>query len=260
MNRLNNKTVLITGATSGIGRSCAKFFASEGANLVLLARRENLLLEVKDELSQITSGDIYTAQCDITDYQKVRQAVASVPAHLREIDILVNNAGLAKGLEPLADGLPENWNVTIDTNVKGLLYVTKEVVKGMINRNSGHIINIGSTAGHDVYPNGSVYCASKYAVKAITQSLRVELVATDIRVTTIDPGLVETNFSNVRFNGDTERAKNVYKGIAPLTPDDVADAVLYAATRPPHVSINELILTPVNQANSNFVHKVKAEQ
>lgn len=260
MNRLNNKTVLITGATSGIGRSCAKFFASEGANLVLLARRENLLLEVKDELSKITSGDIYTAQCDITDYQKVRQAVASVPAQLREIDILVNNAGLAKGLEPLADGLPENWNVTIDTNVKGLLYVTKEVVKGMINRNSGHIINIGSTAGHDVYPNGSVYCASKYAVKAITQSLRVELVATDIRVTTIDPGLVETNFSNVRFNGDTERAKNVYKGIAPLTPDDVADAVLYAATRPPHVSINELILTPVNQANSNFVHKVKAEQ
>lgn len=260
MNRLNNKTVLITGATSGIGRSCAKFFASEGANLVLLARRENLLLEVKDELSKITSGDIYTAQCDITDYQKVRQTVASVPAHLREIDILVNNAGLAKGLEPLADGLPENWNVTIDTNVKGLLYVTKEVVKGMINRNSGHIINIGSTAGHDVYPNGSVYCASKYAVKAITQSLRVELVATDIRVTTIDPGLVETNFSNVRFNGDTERAKNVYKGIAPLTPDDVADAVLYAATRPPHVSINELILTPVNQANSNFVHKVKAEQ
>ncbi|GMU86511.1 MAG: short-chain dehydrogenase [Ignavibacteriales bacterium] len=260
MNHLNNKTVLITGATSGIGRSCAKFFASEGANLVLLARRENLLLEVKDELSKITSGDIYTAQCDITDYQKVRQAVASVPAHLREIDILVNNAGLAKGLEPLADGLPENWNVTIDTNVKGLLYVTKEVVKGMINRNSGHIINIGSTAGHDVYPNGSVYCASKYAVKAITQSLRVELVATDIRVTTIDPGLVETNFSNVRFNGDTERAKNVYKGIAPLTPDDVADAVLYAATRPPHVSINELILTPVNQANSNFVHKVKAEQ
>jgi len=259
MNRLQNKTVLITGATSGIGRSCARYFASEGASLILFARRENLLEEVKAELKKLTAGNIYTAACDITVYENVKQAVAAIPEELKKIDILVNNAGLAKGLEPLAEGLPENWDVTIDTNVKGLLYVTKEVVKGMIERNSGHVINLGSTAGHDVYPNGSVYCASKYAVKAITQTLRIELVATDIRVTTIDPGLVETNFSNVRFNGDTERAKNVYKGITPLTPDDVADAVLYAATRPPHVSINEMILTPTNQANSNFVHKVKAD-
>lgn len=259
MNRLQNKTVLITGATSGIGRSCARYFASEGASLILFARRKNLLEEVKDELKKLTAGNIYTAACDITVYENVKQAVAAIPEELKKIDILVNNAGLAKGLEPLADGLPENWDVTIDTNIKGLLYVTKEVVKGMIERNAGHVINLGSTAGHDVYPNGSVYCASKYAVKAITQTLRIELVATDIRVTTIDPGLVETNFSNVRFNGDTERAKNVYKGITPLTPDDVADAVLYAATRPPHVSINEMILTPVNQANSNFVHKVKAD-
>lgn len=259
MNRLQNKTVLITGATSGIGRSCARYFASEGASLILFARRENLLEEVKAELKKLTNGRIYTAACDITVYENVKQAVAAIPEELKKIDILVNNAGLAKGLEPLADGLPENWDVTIDTNIKGLLYVTKEVVKGMIERNAGHVINLGSTAGHDVYPNGSVYCASKYAVKAITQTLRIELVATDIRVTTIDPGLVETNFSNVRFNGDTERAKNVYKGITPLTPDDVADAVLYAATRPPHVSINEMILTPTNQANSNFVHKVKAD-
>ncbi|MBV6512581.1 MAG: NADP-dependent 3-hydroxy acid dehydrogenase YdfG [Ignavibacteriaceae bacterium] len=259
MNRLQNKTVLITGATSGIGRSCARYFASEGASLILFARRENLLEEVKAELKKLTAGNIYTAACDITVYENVKQAVAAISEELKKIDILVNNAGLAKGLEPLAEGLPENWDVTIDTNVKGLLYVTKEVVKGMIERNSGHVINLGSTAGHDVYPNGSVYCASKYAVKAITQTLRIELVATDIRVTTIDPGLVETNFSNVRFNGDTERAKNVYKGITPLTPDDVADAVLYAATRPPHVSINEMILTPTNQANSNFVHKVKAD-
>ncbi|QOJ28307.1 MAG: SDR family NAD(P)-dependent oxidoreductase [Ignavibacteriales bacterium] len=259
MNRLQNKTVLITGATSGIGRSCARYFASEGASLILFARRKNLLEEVKDELKKLTAGNIYTAACDITVYENVKQAVAAIPEELKKIDILVNNAGLAKGLEPLADGLPENWDITLDTNVKGLLYVTKEVVKGMIERNAGHVINLGSTAGHDVYPNGSVYCASKYAVKAITQTLRIELVATDIRVTTIDPGLVETNFSNVRFNGDTERAKNVYKGITPLTPDDVADAVLYAATRPPHVSINEMILTPTNQANSNFVHKVKAD-
>lgn len=259
MNRLQNKTVLITGATSGIGRSCARYFASEGASIILFARRENLLEEVKDELKKLTAGNIYTAACDITVYENVKQEVAAIPEGLKKIDILVNNAGLAKGLEPLAEGLPENWDVTIDTNVKGLLYVTKEVVKGMIERNSGHVINLGSTAGHDVYPNGSVYCASKYAVKAITQTLRIELVASDIRVTTIDPGLVETNFSNVRFNGDTERAKNVYKGIIPLTPDDVADAVLYAATRPPHVSINEMILTPTNQANSNFVHKVKAD-
>lgn len=259
MNRLKNKTVLITGATSGIGRSCARYFASEGAHLVLLARRAELLEEVKNELKKVTEGDIYTAPCDITSYEMVKNAAAALPEHLKKIDILVNNAGLAKGLEPLAEGLPENWDVTIDTNVKGLLYVTKEIVKGMIERNSGHVINIGSTAGHDVYPNGSVYCATKYAVKAITQTLRVELVATDIRVTTIDPGLVETNFSKVRFNGDIERAKNVYKGITPLTPDDVADAVVYAATRPPHVSINEMILTPVNQANSNFVHKVKVD-
>ncbi|MCK6614059.1 MAG: SDR family NAD(P)-dependent oxidoreductase [Ignavibacteriaceae bacterium] len=259
MNRLQNKTVLITGATSGIGRSCARYFASEGASLILFARRENLLEEVKAELQKLTAGHIYTAACDITVYENVKQAVAAIPEELKKIDILVNNAGLAKGLEPLADGLPENWDITLDTNVKGLLYVTKEAVRGMIERNAGHVINLGSTAGHDVYPNGSVYCASKYAVKAITQTLRIELVATDIRVTTIDPGLVETNFSNVRFNGDTERAKNVYKGITPLTPDDVADAVLYAATRPPHVSINEMILTPVNQANSNFVHKVKAD-
>jgi len=259
MNRLNNKTVLITGATSGIGKSCARYFASEGANLVLFARREQLLDEVKNELKKLTEGDIYTSPCDITNYKNVQQVVSALPEQLKKVDILVNNAGLAKGLEPIADGLPENWDVTIDTNVKGLLYVTKEIVKGMTERNSGHVINIGSTAGHDVYPNGGVYCATKYAVKAITQTLRIELVATSIRVTTIDPGLVETNFSNVRFNGDSERAKNVYKGITPLTPDDVADAVLYAATRPPHVSINEVILTPVNQANSNFVHKVKAD-
>ncbi len=255
MKRLQNKIVLITGATSGIGRAAAIEFAKAGSNLILFARRAVLLAEVK-ALCEKEGVKVHTALCDVRDRSSVLEALNSIPEELKLIDILVNNAGMARGLEPLIEGNPEDWDETLDTNVKGLLYITREVAKQMSDRNSGHIINIGSTAGHDVYPNGSVYCASKFAVKAITQALRIEFVAKNIRVTTIDPGMVETNFSLVRFSGDQTRAENVYKGITPLSPEDVADAVVYAAGRPPHVSINEIILTPTAQANSNFAHRV----
>lgn len=254
MNRLENKNVLITGATSGIGKAAALQFAGQGSNLVLFARRTDLLVEVK-QLCEANGVTVHTAVCDVRENSSVIAAIAGIPESLQKIDILVNNAGMARGFEPLIAGNPEDWEETLDTNVKGLLFVTREVARQMAERNSGHIINIGSTAGHDVYPNGSVYCASKYAVKAITQALRIEFVAKNIRISTVDPGMVETNFSVVRFSGDKARAENVYKGITPLTPEDVADAIIYVAGRPPHVSINELILTPTAQANSNFVHR-----
>lgn len=249
--RLQNTTVFITGASSGIGEACARAFAAEGARLLLAARRVEPLRELAAELGV----ESHTISLDVRDRDAVLAAVAALPDEWSEIDVLVNNAGLGLGLDKLYEGSMDDWDQMIDTNVKGLLYVTRAVVPEMVSRGRGHVINIGSTAGHEAYPGGNVYCGTKHAVDAITKGLRMDLVDTPVRVSTVDPGMVETNFSNVRFHGDTARAKKVYEGIEPLTATDIADAVLYCATRPPHVQINEIILTPTNQASSLVVYR-----
>jgi NADP-dependent 3-hydroxy acid dehydrogenase YdfG len=251
MDRLKNKVAFITGASSGIGKSCARAFAAEGARLLMAARREERLEALAAELEV----ESYAFELDVRDRQGVADAVAGLPSEWSAIDVLVNNAGLGLGLEKLYEGSIDDWEQMIDTNVKGLLYVTRAVVPGMVARGRGHVVNIGSTAGHETYPGGNVYCASKYAVDAITKGLRMDLVDTAVRVSTVDPGMVETDFSVVRFHGDAERAKKVYQGITPLTADDVADAVLYCVTRPPHVQINEIILTPTHQASALMIHR-----
>ena len=249
--RLENRVVFITGASSGIGEACARAFAAEGARLILAARREERLREVAGGLGVETHAIVL----DVRDQRAVEEAVAGLPPEWAEIDVLVNNAGLGLGLDKLYEGSVDDWERMIDTNVKGLLYVTRAVVPGMVARGRGHVVNLGSTAGHEAYPGGNVYCGTKHAVDAITKGLRMDLVDTPVRVSTVDPGMVETEFSVVRFHGDSDRAKKVYQGIDPLTAVDVADAILYCATRPPHVQINEIILTPTNQASSLVVHR-----
>lgn len=257
MHSIQGQLVCITGASSGIGASCARAFASHGARLLLVARRIERLEALARELRADYQAEVRTHLLDVRDRDAVDALFASMPADWSAIDILVNNAGLSRGLSKLHEGEHDDWDEMIDTNVKGLLHVTRAVVPGMVQRNRGHIINIGSIAGQEVYPNGNVYCASKHAVDAITKGLRMDLVETAIRVTTIDPGLVETEFSIVRFHGDEARAKTVYNGLVPLTPDDVADAVVYAATRPPSVCINQIVLTPTAQASALVVHRAK---
>jgi NADP-dependent 3-hydroxy acid dehydrogenase YdfG len=248
--------VLITGASSGIGKAAAYRFAQEGARLILTARRiERLQLFQYELLKEFPSLQILCIQLDVRHQHEVHQALAQLPDEWRSIDILVNNAGLSRGLDKLHEGSLTDWEEMIDTNIKGLLYMTREVVPGMVARGKGHIINIGSIAGHEVYAKGNVYCATKHAVDAITKGLRIDLVDTPLRVTTIDPGLVETEFSIVRFHGDTEKANAVYKGLQPLTPDDIADAIVWAATRPPHVQVAEMILLPTAQASAGTVHR-----
>ncbi len=249
--RLENKIVLITGASAGIGEACARAFAAEGARLILAARRT-------DRLEQLAAGLGVPTLCialDVRDAPAVDSVLSALPDEWSAIDVLVNNAGLGLGLDKLQDGSVDDWNGMIDTNVKGLLHVTRAVVPGMVARGRGHVINIGSIAGREVYPGGNVYCASKHAVDAITKGLRMDLVATPIRVSTVDPGLVETEFSIVRFKGDADRARKVYEGIQALRGADVADAVVYCATRPAHVSINEIVIMPVNQASALVVHR-----
>mgnify|MGYP001792047017 CR=1 FL=1 len=254
---LTSQTVFITGASSGIGRAAAVAFASEGCDLLLCARRIERLEELKKELSsQYPEIDIHIFKLDVSDQKAVHHELTTLPEEWRMIDILVNNAGLSRGLDKLHEGLLSDWEEMLDTNVKGLLYITKEVVPGMLIRGKGHIINIGSIAGHEVYPKGNVYCASKFAVDAITKGLRMDLVDTPLRVTTVDPGLVETEFSMVRFHGDQEKAKQVYKTIKALTPEDVADAIVWSASRPDHVQIAEIILFPKAQASAAVVHRV----
>jgi len=251
MNELKNKTVLITGASSGIGLACARKFAHAGCRLILAARREDRLKKLADELKVET----HLLLLDVRDRYAVEAAINELPKDWQKIDILLNNAGLSRGLDKIQDGNPDGWDEMIDTNVKGLLYVSRAVLPGMVKRNSGHVINIGSVAGHEVYPKGNVYCASKHAVDAITKGMRMDLVDTGVKVTTIDPGLVETEFSKIRFYGDKERAKTVYQGYKPLTGDDIADAVLWAATRPSHVQIAEIIILPKAQASAMVVDK-----
>jgi len=248
---LKDKIVCITGASSGIGRACAEAFAAQGCRLILSARRYERLEELKEELDT----ESIIIELDVRDQKKVENTIRSLDDSWSDIDILINNAGLARGLSKMHEGLLSDWEEMIDTNVKGLLYVSREIIPGMVKRNRGHIVNIGSIAGHEVYPNGIVYCASKHAVDALTRGIRMDLVDTEIRVSTVDPGLVETEFSIVRFHGDGDRADQVYKGFDPLTGTDIADAVLYCTSRPEHVQIAEMIIFPTAQKSSSVVSR-----
>lgn len=247
--------VLITGASAGIGAACARAFAATGARLLLAARRTDRLETLAEELRQAHGTESHSLALDVRDSGAVAQALGGLPPEWSAIDVLVNNAGLGRGLEPLQEGRTEDWDEMINTNLKGLLYTTRAVIPGMVERGRGHVVNIGSVAGHEVYPGGAVYCATKHAVDAITRGLRMDLLGTGVRVSTVDPGMVESEFSTVRFGGDRERANRVYAGMTPLTPDDIADAVLWCATRPPHVNIDEIILKPTDQASATRVHR-----
>jgi len=257
MTQLAHTIVFITGASSGIGRSCAYAFAEAGAKLILAARRKKRLAVLAADLKKQFHTETFIIELDVRDNRAVEKFYKKLPAEWRQIDILVNNAGLSRGLSKLYEGDLEDWDEMIDTNVKGLLYVSRTVLPGMVERKKGTVINIGSIAGHDVYPGGNVYCATKHAVDALTKGMRMDLVDTPIRICTVDPGLVETEFSEVRFHGDKERAKKTYQNMTPLTPGDIADAVLFAATRPPHVQIAELIIMPTAQGSTTLVHRAQ---
>ena len=244
-----NKIVLITGATSGIGLACARKFAANGDKLILTGRNEQRLAEIKKELD----AEVITLAFDVRNCEEAEKQISSLPADWQNIDVLVNNAGLALGLEPEYEGDLNDWGTMIDTNIKGLLIMTRLVVPGMVKRNHGHIINVGSVAGDAAYAGGNVYCATKAAVKALSDGLRIDVADTAIRVTNLKPGLVETNFSNVRFRGDNERAANVYKGIKPLTGDDIADVAVYAANAPAHVQIAEVLILATHQASGSVI-------
>ena len=247
------KTAMITGATSGIGKAIAYEFSKQRLRLILCGRRQERLEELKKELSAIT--EVTTLQFDVRDREKVTEAVNSLDASFSTIDILVNNAGNAHGLDPIDEGNPDDWDAMMDINVKGLLYVTHAVLPKMKAQKSGQIINIGSTAGKEVYPKGNVYCASKHAVDAINQGMRLDLNGTNIRVGAINPGLVETEFSEVRFKGDKEKASKVYEGYTPLSPKDVAEIAWFMVSRPPHVNIADLVVMCTDQASSTIVNK-----
>ncbi len=245
---LKDRIVLITGASAGIGEACAVRFAASGARLILAARRDDRLVELGKRLEREHGSESLLLSLDVRDVGVVTRVLEDLPTEWRDIDVLVNNAGLARGFSSVAEGDTRDWEEMIDTNVKGLLYVTRAILPAMIERNAGHVINIGSIAGTEPYPNGAAYCGSKAAVDAISAALRMDLLGTAIRVTNIQPGMVETEFSLVRFHGDIDRADRVYEGVTPLTADDVADTVVYAATRPPHVNIDSIKLKPVAQA------------
>ncbi len=247
------KTILITGATSGIGKATAALFAEKEFRLVLCGRREERLADLQMALSNKT--DVATLNFDVRDRDAVSQALRTLKAEFSAVDVLINNAGNAHGLDTIQEGSPEDWDAMLDINVKGLLYVAKAIIPTMIERQFGHIINIGSLAGKEVYPKGNVYCASKHAVDAITQGMRMDLNAHGIRVGAINPGLVETEFSEVRFKGDIQRAKTVYQGYAPLKAEDIADIIYFVVSRPYHVNIADLLVLPTAQASSSIVKK-----
>ncbi len=246
------KVALVTGATSGIGEACAQKFAEGGYNVIITGRRAEKLAEVKAELEK-TGAEVVALTFDVRDPEACMTALDSLDLYWSKIDVLINNAGLALGLEKEYEGDLEDWSTMIDTNIKGLLTMTRLVVPGMVQRNEGHVINIGSVAGDAAYAGGNVYCATKAAVKAITDGLRIDVAESAVRVTNIKPGLVETNFSNIRFHGDNHRADNVYKGITPLTGADIADVALYAASAPKHVQIAEVLVLATHQASGSVI-------
>lgn len=250
---MEKRIALITGATSGIGEATAHLLAKNNFKLILCGRRADRLVGIAKELS--ASTEVITLNFDVRNNQEVVVAIQSLPAVWKKIDVLINNAGNAHGLSPIQNGDVKDWDAMMDINVKGLLYVSKEVMPGMIERKSGHIVNLGSIAGKEVYANGNVYCASKFAVDAITQGMRIDLNPYGIKVTGIHPGMVETEFSLVRFKGDEERAKNVYKGLQPLQPEDIADLILFTITRPSHVVLTDMVILPLAQASATVVKR-----
>ena len=252
MTDIMKKTALITGATSGIGRATAHEFAKHGINLILCGRRQDRLDTIKKDLEKTT--DVHTLNFDVRDKNAAFEAIASLPEHFKTIDILINNAGNAHGMDPIQTGDTDDWDAMMDINVKGLLYVSKAVIPQMTERQSGHIINIGSSAGKEVYPKGNVYCASKHAVLAITEGMRIDLNPFGIKVGAINPGLVETEFSQVRFKGDAV-ADNVYKGYKALQPEDIAEIIYFVVSRPSHVNIADLLVFPTAQASSTIIKK-----
>ena len=252
---LTNEIVLITGASSGIGAACARVCSKNGARVILNARREERLNALAAELKKSYGNSSLVLPFDVRNLDQVKNAFETLPMEWQSIGVLINSAGLARGFDKLQEGHIEDWEEMIDSNVKGLLYVTRLVVPGMVKRGKGHVVNIASTAGIQTYPRGNVYCASKAAVRVLSDGLKQDLLGTPIRVTTISPGLVETEFSQVRFHGDRERAAQTYKGMTPLTADDVADTIFYAITRPPHVNISEIVLMPTDQSGPTLVYR-----
>jgi 3-hydroxy acid dehydrogenase/malonic semialdehyde reductase len=245
--------VLITGATSGIGKSTAQLFAKNGHDLIITGRREDRLKEIKTQLETAFKIKVTTLCFDIRKLSEVENAISTLSSENKKIDVLVNNAGLAAGLGPIQSGNIDHWERMIDTNVKGLLYISRAISNLMIENKKGHIINIGSIAGKEVYANGNVYCATKHAVDALNKAMRIDLLPHNIKVTAINPGMVETEFSIVRFDGDSDKAKKVYEGLQPLTPDDIAETIYWVTNRPPHVNINDIIITPTVQATATNV-------
>lgn len=252
---LMGRTILVTGASSGIGAAMARLFAREGARLVLCARRHERLERMAEEIRAAHDADVLVHAIDVRDRKAVEGLLQRLPEAWREIDVLVNNAGLSRGLEPFPRNDPEDWDEMISTNISGLLHMTRQVLPGMIARRRGDIVNIGSTSSHEVYPNGAVYCATKHAVDAISRGLRMDLADTPVRVIQISPGMTETEFSLVRFKGDKARADKVYEGMQPLSGQDVAEAALFALTRPSHVQVGEIVLWPTSQGSSTVVHR-----
>ncbi len=246
---------LVTGATSGIGKSTAEIFAKNGYTIIITGRREDRLKDIQKNIESTYKVKVHTLCFDIRKLSEVEKAINELPSELKKIDVLVNNAGLAAGLSAIQDGNVDHWERMIDTNIKGLLYVTKSVSKLMIENKKGHIINVGSIAGKEAYANGNVYCGTKHAVDALNKGMRIDLLPHNIKVSAVNPGMVETEFSIVRFDGDEDRAKKVYEGLQPLTPDDVAETIYWMASRPAHVNINDIIIMPAAQANSTTVKR-----
>lgn len=254
MTTLKNKIVFITGASSGIGKACAEHFAKDGANLILTARRVDKINTLAEELKKQYKIDVLPIQFDIQNKQQVATAIDALPTNWQAIDILINNAGLALATDKIQDGQIENWDTMLNTNIHGLLYVTHSILAGMIKRNRGHIINIGSATGHDCYPGGNVYSATKHAVKGLSRSMRIDLLGTGVKVTEIDPGAVHTEFSEVRWK-DKKRSDDFYSTFTPLVANDIADAIIYCTTRPAHVAIAEMLIYPNDQASVNHFNK-----
>lgn len=254
MQSLKSKTALITGASAGIGKETAIALAREGCRVILTGRRTGRLQKIGSEIKEMYKCDFYVLSFDIRDKNAVNEAFKNLPQEWQEIDILISNAGMARGVSKMQDSDPANWDEMIDTNIKGLLYVTHAVLPGMVKRNKGDIVHLGSIAGHEVYPGGNIYCATKHAVHAIEKGLRIDLADTPIRVSSVDPGMVETEFSEVRL-GDKEKAKAVYAGMTPLTGKDIAETIVFILTRPAHVQIAEVVIFPTDQASAMVTHR-----
>jgi NADP-dependent 3-hydroxy acid dehydrogenase YdfG len=249
------KIIFITGASSGIGKATAEIFAKNGDDLIIIARRFDRIKSLTEKLSKDYNINVLPIELDVRDKNAVKNAILNIPVAWKKVDVLINNAGLASGIDKIQDGNTEDWEKMLDTNVKGLLYVSKEIIPLMIAQNKGHIINIGSTAGKEVYQKGNVYCASKHAVDALTKAMRIDLLEQGIKVTQVAPGAAETEFSEVRFYGDKAKAKEVYKGFKPMSAEDIAEIIYYTTTLPAHLNINDLVVTSLAQANSYYIHR-----